>query len=216
MAHALPTWHEPEAVLSLATLAVAEREGVGRADIIEALAGLAGADRIRFFDMPRIDISSSLIRRRVAAGQPIRYLVPDAVASYIDTARALPMSAPNLTGQAPQVEPSKLAELIAGYASDVKADDIVELDLRGVLGYTDYFIVATGGSDRQVKAIHDRIHEGMKSEHSQLPRRVEGVSEARWILMDYWDVIVHIFTPDAREYYRLEQLWGEAPKRTVE
>ena len=126
------------------------------------------------------------------------------------------MSAPNLTGQAPQVEPSTLAELITGYASDVKANDIVEIDLRGVLGYTDYFVVATGGSDRQVKAIHDRIHEGMKREHSQLPRRVEGVSEARWILMDYWDVIVHIFTADAREFYRLEQLWGEAPKRTIE
>jgi ribosome-associated protein len=126
------------------------------------------------------------------------------------------MSAPNLTGQAPQLEPNKLAELITGYASDVKAIDIVELDLRGVLGYTDYFVVATGGTDRQVKAIHDRIHEGMKKEHGQLPRRVEGVSEARWILMDYWDVIVHIFTPEAREFYRLEQLWGEAPKRVVE
>jgi ribosome-associated protein len=126
------------------------------------------------------------------------------------------MSAPNLTGQAPQLEPDKLAELISGYASDVKAIDIVELDLRGVLGYTDYFVVATGGSDRQVKAIHDRIHEGMKKEHGQLPRRVEGVGEARWILMDYWDVIVHIFTPEAREFYRLEQLWGEAPKRVVE
>jgi nicotinate-nucleotide adenylyltransferase len=87
MAHALPTWHEPETVLSLATLGVAEREGVGRTDITEALAGLAGAERIRFFDMPRLDISSSLIRRRVAAGQPIRYLVPDAVAAYIDSAR---------------------------------------------------------------------------------------------------------------------------------
>jgi ribosome-associated protein len=126
------------------------------------------------------------------------------------------MSAPNLTGQAPQLEPNKLAELISDYASDVKAIDIVELDLRGVLGYTDYFVVATGGTDRQVKAIHDRIHEGMKKEHGQLPRRVEGVSEARWILMDYWDVIVHIFTPEAREFYRLEQLWGEAPKRVVE
>jgi ribosome-associated protein len=126
------------------------------------------------------------------------------------------MSAPNLTGQAPQLEPDKLAELISGYASDVKAIDIVELDLRGVLGYTDYFVVATGGSDRQVKAIHDRIHEGMKKEHGQLPRRVEGVAEARWILMDYWDVIVHIFTAEAREFYRLEQLWGEAPKRVVE
>ena len=126
------------------------------------------------------------------------------------------MSAPKAAGQAPQLEPAKLAELIAGYASDVKAIDIVELDLRGVLGYTDYFVVATGGTDRQVKAIHDRIHEGMKKEHGLLPRRVEGVSEARWILMDYLDVIVHIFTPEAREFYRLEQLWGEAPKRVVE
>ena len=83
MAHALPTWHEPEAVLSLATLGVAEREGVRRDDIAERLSGLAGADRIRFFDMPRLDISSSMIRRRVAGGRPIRYLVPDAVASYI-------------------------------------------------------------------------------------------------------------------------------------
>ena len=83
MAYSLSTWHEPEAVLSLATLGVAEREGVGRSDIREHIAGLAGADRIRFFDMPRLDISSSLIRRRVAAGLPIRYLVPDAVADYI-------------------------------------------------------------------------------------------------------------------------------------
>jgi nicotinate-nucleotide adenylyltransferase len=83
MAHALPTWHEPEAVLALATLGVAEREGVRRNDIAERLSGLAGADRIRFFDMPRLDISSSMIRRRVAHGHPIRYLVPDAVASYI-------------------------------------------------------------------------------------------------------------------------------------
>ena len=85
MAHALPTWHEPEAVLSLATLGVAEREGIRRTDIVQQLAGLAGADRIRFFDMPRLDISSSEIRRRVAAGRPIRYLVPDAVFAFIES-----------------------------------------------------------------------------------------------------------------------------------
>jgi ribosome-associated protein len=123
------------------------------------------------------------------------------------------MSAPRASAP---IEPSELANLVSGYASDVKAQDIVELDLRGVLGYTDYFVIATGGSDRQVKAVHDRIHENMKKDHGLLPRRVEGLSESRWILMDYLDVIVHIFTAEAREYYRLEQLWGEAPKREFE
>jgi ribosome-associated protein len=114
-----------------------------------------------------------------------------------------------------ELEPARLADLIAGYAADVKAIDLVELDLRDVLGYTDYFVVCTGNTDRQTKAIHDRIHERMKKDHGVLPRRVEGLGEARWILMDYLDVVVHVFTPDAREFYRLEQLWGEAPKRAV-
>jgi nicotinate-nucleotide adenylyltransferase len=84
MAHSLPEWHEPEALLALAALGVAEREEVRRADILERIAGLAGAhERVRFFSMPRIDISSTLIRRRAAAGRPLRYLVPDAVADYI-------------------------------------------------------------------------------------------------------------------------------------
>ena len=111
--------------------------------------------------------------------------------------------------------PRSLAEWIAGYAADVKAIDLVELDLREILGYADYFVICSGNTDRQTKAIHDRIHEGMKKEHGVLPRRVEGLAEARWILMDYLDVVVHVFTPDAREFYRLEQLWGEAPKRAV-
>ena len=122
------------------------------------------------------------------------------------------MSAPRA---AAPIEPSKLADLVAGYASDVKAADIVELDLRGVLGYTDYFVIATGGTDRQTKAIHDAIHEGLKKDHGQLPRRVEGTGEARWILMDYFDVVVHVFVPEVREFYRLEQLWGEAPGEEV-
>jgi ribosome-associated protein len=112
-------------------------------------------------------------------------------------------------------EPVALARVIADYAGDKKAIDVVELDLRGVLGYTDYFVVCSGNTDRQTKAIHDGIHEGLKKEHQLLPRKVEGLSEARWILMDYLDVIVHVFTPEAREYYRLEQLWGEAPRRAV-
>ena len=85
------------------------------------------------------------------------------------------MSAPKVAGEKPSVlEPAKLAELIANSASDVKAMDVTELDLRGVLGYTDYFIVATGGTDRQVKAIHDRIHERLKREHGAAPAARRG------------------------------------------
>jgi ribosome-associated protein len=112
-------------------------------------------------------------------------------------------------------DPAALARLIADYAADKKAIDIAELDLRGVLGYTDFFVVCSGNTDRQTKAIHDGIHQGLKKEHGLLPRRVEGLGEARWILMDYLDVIVHVFTPEAREFYRLEQLWGEAPRRAA-
>jgi nicotinate-nucleotide adenylyltransferase len=82
-AQGLPTWREPETVLGLATLAVAEREGIRRQDIAERVAALPGADRLVFFDFPRMDISSSSIRRRVREGRPIRYLVPDDVARAI-------------------------------------------------------------------------------------------------------------------------------------
>ena len=83
MALSLPSWREPAAILSLASLGVAEREGVRRADITERLSDL-GTENVHFFDMPRIDVSSSLIRRLVAAGRPVRYLVPDGVADYIE------------------------------------------------------------------------------------------------------------------------------------
>ena len=84
MAAALPVWREPEAILALARLSVAERDGVRRADVVERLARLAGVpERLAFFDMPRVDVSSSLLRRRAAAGLPLRYLTPDPVAAYV-------------------------------------------------------------------------------------------------------------------------------------
>lgn len=111
--------------------------------------------------------------------------------------------------------PEALAAATAGYAADRKALDIVALDLREMISYTDYFVICSGRSDRQTKAIHDAIHQGLKKDYGLLPRRVEGLAQARWILMDYLDVIVHVFTPETREYYRLEQLWGEAPAQAV-
>lgn len=114
------------------------------------------------------------------------------------------------------MEPQEVLEEITRLAEDKKAIDVVELDLRGVLGYTDYFLICSGNTGRQVKAIQDGILGGMKQEHGVLPRRVEGSADGGWILMDYLDVVVHIFTPETRGFYRLEQLWGEAPARAAQ
>ncbi|MEA2246585.1 MAG: ribosome-associated protein [Solirubrobacteraceae bacterium] len=110
------------------------------------------------------------------------------------------------------LSPDRLAATIAAHAADKKAVDIVALDLRGVAGYTDFFVIASGNTDRQTKAIHDAVHLGLKNHHGLLPRRVEGLGEARWVLMDYLDVVVHVFTPETRDFYRLESLWGDVPR----
>jgi ribosome-associated protein len=107
--------------------------------------------------------------------------------------------------------PEALVEAIAALAREKKAIDVVVLDLREVVGYTDYFVICSGNTSRQTKAIHDGVLEGLKRDHELLPRRVEGAAGAEWILMDYLDVVAHIFTPQARDYYRLEELWGEVP-----
>ncbi len=116
-------------------------------------------------------------------------------------------AAPMTTGE--------VIDLITDYAQGPKAVDLVVLDLSSASAFTDAFVIATGRSDRQVKAIHDSIHQGMKNDHAMLPNHVEGLAEANWVLLDYGDVVVHVFTPATREYYRLETLWGEVPRRTI-
>ncbi len=113
------------------------------------------------------------------------------------------------------IESEALAERIARIASARKAIDIRVLDLRGVVSYTDFLVVCSGNTERQAKAIHDAVHKELKDEEGLLPRRAEGAREARWILLDYLDCVLHVFTPEAREYYRLDNLWGEAPARSV-
>ena len=115
-----------------------------------------------------------------------------------------------------QFDSAALAERIAAIASDRKAIDIRVIDLRGIVSYTDFFVICSGNTERQTKAIHDAIYGDLKHDADRLlPRRTEGDRDARWILLDFWDVVVHIFTPEARVYYPLENLWGEAPARSV-
>ena len=88
--------------------------------------------------------------------------------------------------------------------------------MRPVCSYTDYFVLATGGNPRQAKAIYDEVHATLKAESRTLPASVDGVREANWIVADYLDVVLHVFTPDARRYYALEDLWGDVPSVSVE
>jgi ribosome-associated protein len=107
-----------------------------------------------------------------------------------------------------------LARRVADVAEGKGASEVVALDVRPLVGYTDFLVICSARNERQAKAIHDEVRERLKGE-GRRPAREEGVAEARWILLDYLDCVLHIFTPEAREYYRLEQLWGEAPSRAV-
>jgi ribosome-associated protein len=121
-----------------------------------------------------------------------------------------------VTADGAALESEQLANRIAEIASDRKAIDIRVVDVRGLVSYTDYLVICSGNTERQTSAIRDSIHKELKDDHGLMPRRAEGASEARWILLDYLDCVVHVFTPDARDFYRLDKLWGDAPQRVVE
>jgi ribosome-associated protein len=108
------------------------------------------------------------------------------------------------------------ARRIAAFATEKLARDVVILDMRPVCTYTDYFVVCSGNNPRQTKAIWDEVHARLKHENRVLPRSVEGEREGTWIIADYLDVVLHVFTPDARDFYRLEELWDDVPQETLE
>ncbi|HET9482031.1 MAG TPA: ribosome silencing factor [Candidatus Polarisedimenticolia bacterium] len=108
-----------------------------------------------------------------------------------------------------------LAEAAAREAADRRGQDVVVLDLRGLTSATDYFVIASGESDVQVKAIAARIEERLEKDNVR-PWHVEGLQNARWILLDYVDFVVHVFHKAARRYYELERLWADAPSASFE
>jgi ribosome-associated protein len=124
-----------------------------------------------------------------------------------------------VSAQVTTVSSEALARRIASVALDKKARDVIVLDMREVVSYTDFLVICTGNTERQTKAVQDAIYLDLKHGDGgpkMIPQRVEGQAEGRWILMDDLDCVVHVFTPAAREYYRLETLWGEVPELEVE
>ncbi len=106
----------------------------------------------------------------------------------------------------------ELAVVAAEAASDKKADDIVAINVAELLVITDYFVIATGNTSIQVRAIADEVEDQMRERGNAKPIGREGESEGRWVLLDYGDIVVHVFQPEERGFYRLERLWGDAPR----
>jgi ribosome-associated protein len=111
----------------------------------------------------------------------------------------------------PALNSLEQARRIAALAQEKLAEDVVILDMRPVCTFTDYFVIATGRNARQTAAIWDEVHGRMKQEARLVPRAADGTREGTWILADYLDVVLHVFTPEARAYYKLEELWGDVP-----
>lgn len=114
------------------------------------------------------------------------------------------------------VSAEQVARLAAQVAYDKKAEDIEVLDLSELSDVCDYYVIATGSNNRLVDSVIDEVEEKVREKLGEKPFSIEGREEKSWILMDYGSVLVHVFTPEAREHYRLEKLWGDAPKLELE
>lgn len=111
-----------------------------------------------------------------------------------------------------RLDSEALARRLAALADAKKASDVMALDVRGLVGYTDFLVICTARNERQAAAVQEEVHRRLKQEEGVLPASVEGEVEARWVLMDYLDCVLHVFVPELRDRYRLEVLWSEAPR----
>ncbi len=110
---------------------------------------------------------------------------------------------------------NELAQIAVEAALSKKASDIVVMDMRAVSGVADIFVICTGASDLQIKAIVEGIRMQIKEQAQELPWHTEGTNNMQWVLLDYVDLVIHVFSAEKREYYDLERLWGDAPKEEV-
>ncbi len=110
------------------------------------------------------------------------------------------------------MDSKKLAQLCRDFADNKKAENIVILDVRELSSVTDYFVICSGGSEPHLRAISNEISDALRAQEHLSPRAVDGSLQTAWVVMDYFDVIVHVMRPDVREKYDLEALWADAPR----
>ena len=121
-----------------------------------------------------------------------------------------------MPGRPPDSEESRDAALVAALAAAAKqAEGIAILDVHGLIVITDYFVICSAATERQVRTIVEEVEKALRALERK-PVRREGETEGRWVLLDYVDFVVHVFQPALREFYQLERLWGDAPRRPLE
>ncbi|MFP8873167.1 MAG: nicotinate-nucleotide adenylyltransferase [Myxococcota bacterium] len=231
----IASWREPRVLFELSNFAVMTRppiDGGTLADWLPAalqdefeMSADGQVARHRYADtwirglrITPIDVSASEIRSRLRRGESVAECVPP------DVCRAIMESGIYQASPERQTEPSDRAEGAAPAdeqlertrralraASELKAEDPTALDVREVTAFADTFLILSGQSDRQVRSIADAIAQAM-SMSGEKPLGVEGYDEGRWVLLDFTDLIVHVFGPGAREQYDLERLWSDAPR----
>lgn len=226
----IETWKDYEKVLEQCSFIIMSRPGFGFEGVhgvlsekyVRRIRDLSdidlpaypdpGLDLIYLVPIAAMDVSSTEIRKRVRAGQSIRGLVPESVERYIKE-KGLYKKEMNekIEIKNTRHRPPKGVILSAKAGQSKKAEDIVILDLTTISSFTDFFIIMNGNSSRQNVAIQDAVEEALKKEKIR-PLSVEGKENAEWILMDYGNFIVHIFSEKARQYYLLEKLWGDGIK----
>jgi nicotinate (nicotinamide) nucleotide adenylyltransferase/ribosome silencing factor RsfS/YbeB/iojap len=174
------------------------------------------AHRIFLLQIDALDIASTDIRKRIVRGESIKAMVPFEVEAYIKENNLYQSEI--MIGEKPKQRMTKKnlppeVKISVKASLEKKGEELIILDLRGIASFTDFFIILHGNSSRQNMAIYESVEKELK-ENDVKPLSVEGRERADWILMDFGSFIVHIFSRDAREYYSLEKLWGDAPKLT--
>ena len=201
---ALPSWKEPERVLELATARRRRTPGQRAPDRVAASRGLRARAASRFLVGAPPACPGGKLDRRIRRTRRRRL-----------HHRARPLH-PRVTATLSALSSLEQARRIAALAAEKLAEDVVILDMRPVCVYTDFFVLATGRNARQTKAIYDEVYGRLKAEAKLTPRATDGTREAEWIVADYLDVVLHVFTPETRAFYRLEDLWGDVPAVELE
>ena len=187
----LESWREPRRVLELARLGIARRGDVPGDEVRAVLRSLGAAGRATVVDMPRFGVSSSEVRERAAAGRPLRYLVPDR--SPTSSTRG---------GSTDERLDSRLLARWPALADSKLAEDIVVLDMRELVSYTDFLVICTARNERQLDAVVDEVRLRLKRDEACSRARRRGGAAAGWAVLDYLDCVLHVFTPEARRALR--------------